>query len=144
MHPLNEKTGTVGLRCLVEAPKERVFRAWTDPNELLGWWDNLTEAETDLQKGGAFRLGWKMPGSPKLDVTTGEYREVHPPDRLVCTWSAGGGAETLVAVDFLERQKGTEVMLIHEGLPPGGVTEAYRKGWKEALEGLRKHLKGPS
>src|SRR6185437_11111195 len=44
----------------VTAPRERVWKAWTDPTELKQWWgpENVTipECEVDLRVGGKFYI----------------------------------------------------------------------------------------
>lgn len=75
------------------APRERVFRAWTEPEELKRWWgagDGFTTpiAEVDLRVGG---------------------RDVQRPSRLVYTWAWEGseGPETLVTVEFRDLGQST-------------------------------------
>ena len=71
-----------------DAPRERVWRAWTEPAELARWWGKRgwsTPPESvtlDVRPGGAFRLnsindedGREMP----LDTV---FREVREPERL--------------------------------------------------------------
>jgi uncharacterized protein YndB with AHSA1/START domain len=71
-----------------DAPRERVWAAWTDPAQIAVWWGRRgwsTPAESvtlDVRPGGVFRLnsindddGREMP----LDTT---YREVVEPERL--------------------------------------------------------------
>ena len=69
-----------------DAPRERVFAAWTEPERLKRWWGpgafRTTEAEVDLRPGGRYALTLE-PGAMHL---AGEFREVVPPERLVYTW----------------------------------------------------------
>ncbi len=70
------------------APRERVFQAWTDPEELKKWWgpDGYTtpSAEVDLKVGGSYRFAMKPPGG-EVFFLSGEYREVRAPEKLVYT-----------------------------------------------------------
>src|SRR4051812_17593427 len=72
-----------------DAPRERVWRAWTEPAEIARWWGKrgwntpVESVELDVRPGGAFRLnsiaetdGAEMP----LEAV---YREVVAPERLV-------------------------------------------------------------
>ncbi len=72
-----------------EAPRELVWKAWTEPERLVRWWGkrgwNAVPASItmDVRPGGVFRVtavneedGTEMP-------TEGVYREVVPPERLV-------------------------------------------------------------
>src|SRR5215510_13260682 len=88
------------------ATKERVFRAWTEPEELKKWWRpgegwSTPLVEVDLRAGGQFVLGAKPPVG-ELHVVRGEFHEVQPPDRLVYTWNIEGadGGQSVVTVEF--------------------------------------------
>ena len=78
-------TSTIILTRTVAATPERVFAAWTDAEELAGWWwPQLggTTYDVDARLGGWFRIH-----SPGIRATvTGVYTEVDPPRRLVFTW----------------------------------------------------------
>jgi|HubBroStandDraft_2_1064218.scaffolds.fasta_scaffold15293_4 uncharacterized protein YndB with AHSA1/START domain len=69
-----------------DAPRELVFRAWTDPKALVKWWGpngfTTTSQEFDLRPGGAWRL--VMHGPNGTDYP-GEFRfvEIAGPERLV-------------------------------------------------------------
>jgi uncharacterized protein YndB with AHSA1/START domain len=69
-----------------DAPRELVFRAWTDPKALVKWWGpngfTTTSQEFDLRPGGAWRL--VMHGPDGTDYP-GEFRfvEIAGPERLV-------------------------------------------------------------
>jgi uncharacterized protein YndB with AHSA1/START domain len=74
---------------VLDAPREVVWKAWTEPDQLARWWGPrgwstpLSGVTMDVRPGGAFRLtgvsdedGTEMP-------TQGIYREVVEPERLV-------------------------------------------------------------
>ena len=83
------------MRRLIDAPRERVFRAWTDP-EQLGWFFNPGTAlpderpEVDLRVGGQWRQRMVMGDSTEY-YTGGIYREIVEPERLAFTWGASDG-----------------------------------------------------
>lgn len=138
---------TLQLKRTFAAPREKVFRAWTDPEELKKWWGpegyGTPTAEVDLRVGGTYRLGMKK--LPKGDVfyLTGVYREVRPPEKLVYTWVWEGEAdlgETLVTVEFRDRGNATEVVLTHELFPNAKVRDDHNKGWSSCLDRLAKAL----
>lgn len=84
------EAGTVSLTVsrLVPAPPEAVFRAWTDPSEIMKWWApeglSVPFAEVDLRVGGGYRLGLQRPEADPF-YATGTYRVVDPPRKLVFT-----------------------------------------------------------
>lgn len=78
----------------LEAPRELVFQAWTDPVHLQ-WFANpphppLEPITVDLRVGGAWRLQM-IENEDKAYMTGGIYREIVPPEKLVFSWGAVGG-----------------------------------------------------
>lgn len=125
------------------APREQVFRAWTDPEELKKWWAagpgfTTPIAEVDLRIGGRYRLGMKPPDKDVIHVVGGIYREVQRPSRLVYTWAweNGDGTETLVTVEFRDKGSSTEVVLTHEGLASHESRDQHAHGWTGCLDSL--------
>lgn len=134
---------TLRLRRTFAAPRERVFRAWTDPKELKRWWGpkgySTPTADVDLRVGGRFRFG--MVKLPKGDLfyLSGTYREVRPYDRLVYTWVwevEPEFGEALVTVEFRDRGHSTEVVLAHELFPTEKARDDHDKGWTSCLDRL--------
>ena len=71
-----------------DAPKHRVYRAWTTPELVKRWWSGnrgeTTIAEIDLRVGGAWRC--VMVTDDGFEVAFhGEYREIVPNERIVST-----------------------------------------------------------
>jgi uncharacterized protein YndB with AHSA1/START domain len=56
---------TVRIARIVDAPREEVFRAWTEPEEIRKWWGpgefTCPEAHVDLRPGGSYRLAMVPP-----------------------------------------------------------------------------------
>jgi uncharacterized protein YndB with AHSA1/START domain len=127
--------------------RERLFRAWSRPEELLEWFSpegyRNPAADADVRPGGRFRIAMqKLPDGEPFYVN-GEYRVVDVPKRLVFTWTWEDPAEnvrdTVVTIDFIERQDGTEVVLTHERLP-AERRESHAQGWQALLAKLNHHL----
>jgi uncharacterized protein YndB with AHSA1/START domain len=131
------------VRRVLPGPPVEVFRAFTDPALMSRWMSPVgtAEAEVDLREGGRFRL--VMRGEDREIVHTGEYRTVRPPSLLVFTWRSPftGGAVSLVTVRLTERGPSTELVLVHEHLPPGAA-ESHTGGWGRMLDRLRTELAG--
>jgi len=74
-----------------EAPREVVFKAWTDPAQLKRWWGpkGFTNpvCEVDVRPGGAIRIHMRAPDGVVYPMT-GVFHEVAEPERLVFTSSA--------------------------------------------------------
>ena len=134
----------------IDAPRDAVFRAWTDPDQLRSWWGpgefRCPEAEVDLRPGGKYRLVMQ-PTSGDPFILAGTYREVEPPARLVYTWRwetgpAADGSESLVTVEFRDQGAGTEVVLTHTEFPATHGPAPYRMGWDGGFVKLEEFLAG--
>ena len=130
-------------------PAERIFRAWTDPEELERWWcpPGWTAAGLliDLRVGGEFRFGMRRIGTAEIVYSHGRFIEVRIPKRIVYTWNWENAfpemPETRVTVEFTPRERGTELTLIHEALPGIPLCLRHRTGWLDAFERLRSSVR---
>ena len=131
-----ETAGRVALTRTIAASPEQVFRAWTDPEQMMKWAcpDPGAELEiaSEVRPGGAFRIRMNMPDG--VHTAVGEYREVDRPNRVVYTWDweeegARMGVDTVITVDFVAVEGGTEVRLVHEGFPAPEHRDGHSAGW---------------
>jgi len=71
-----------------DAPKHLVWRAYTEPGLIERWWagerGEVTSAEVDLRVGGRWRYVMRAEGGFEVGFH-GEYREIVPHERIVCT-----------------------------------------------------------
>ena len=76
------------LTRLIDAPREKVYRAWTDPALLKQWFAPLPyttpAAELDVRPGGANLIVMRAPDGREMP-NRGVYLEVIPNERLVFT-----------------------------------------------------------
>ncbi len=71
-----------------DAPRERVWQAWTDPKQLAAWWGphGFTNpvVEADVRPGGRLRIVMRSPEGVDFPAV-GEFVAIEPPSRLVFT-----------------------------------------------------------
>ncbi len=135
---------SIRLTRLIKAEPARVFEAWTNPKHLNLWSapEGMdVEAEVDLKVGGRYRL--RMRGSDgTLFNAVGEYREIDPPHRLSYTWKweeeGNDHYETLVTIEFHDRDGATEVVLTHDLFPDAEIAGKHAEGWASCLNRLEK------
>ena len=76
------------LRRVIDAPVQRVYAAWTDPELLRQWLAPgnavASRAVADIAVGGAFRIEMRGTNGQRW-LARGVYREVAPLRRLVHT-----------------------------------------------------------
>ena len=131
-------TPVLELDRALAAPPDRVFRAWTDPDELARWFcpnpDLPTTAEVDLRVGGAYRIRMGT-----FEVA-GAYRKIDPPRTLAFTWGWATDAEParmLVTVTLAPLDGGgTRLRLRHERFADAEERASHAWGWTRSLERL--------
>lgn len=141
--------GELVIRRTFNAPRELVFRAWTEP-QLLAQWScprgfTCTEQRGELRVGGAFFARMRSSEGTEHRLR-GVYREIVPPERLVFThrWvdeSGTLGPETLVTVMLAERDGRTE-MMFHQGIFSSvEARDGHGHGWSSCFERLTELLR---
>src|SRR6266852_2787555 len=144
---------TLEIKRLIKAPRERVFEAWTDPEQLKKWFgpdDDMVVplAKVDLRVGGKYRIQMKRPDG-EFHTAVGTYREVNPPERLVFTWAweKDGSkpdfgevepSEMLVTLEFHARGQQTELVLRQERFASVESRDRHEQGWTGCFDKLEK------
>ena len=142
------------LERVVPVPPDRVWRAWTEPEQLKQWfcprpW-RTTECQIDLRPGGLFRTVMRSPEGEELPPNTGCFLEVVPNRRLVWTGALGPGFRpadhdddvpvftAIIAIEPVEG--GTKYTAIAMHRDPGGAAQhremGFHDGWGTALDQL--------
>jgi uncharacterized protein YndB with AHSA1/START domain len=127
------------------ASVERVFKAWTDANQLGQWFaptdDYTTKASVDLKVGHEYRIAITHKGG-NVHTILGTYRLIDPPRKLVYTWRWEGGpmADTLVTVDFAPDGNATKVTITHEQFTNTEDRDKHNEGWNGCLNRLQRTL----
>jgi len=143
------------------APRDRVFKTWTDAERMKGWWGpngfTTPVCRIDARPGGIFRSCMRSPDG-KDYWSKGVYREVVVPERIVCTdfFSDEAGnmvpptqygmspewpKEALLTVTFVEHDGKTKLTLRHAvGSAPATEREMCHAGWNESLDRLAAYL----
>ena len=136
---------TLTVRRLIRAAPERLFAAWTQPEQLRDWWGpegvDCVAPEVDLRVGGRYRIGNRFPDG-RVAWIAGEFEVIDPPYRLTYTWSLEGGADLAerVTVRFERRGDSTEVIVTHERIASEAVRDRHREGWEGCLAGLASYI----
>ena len=106
----------IHIERVFDAPRERVFAAFTDPELIPEWWGPTTVVDQmDVRPGGSWRfVARNADGSES--AFRGTYREVTPPERIVQTFEMEGPwgnvhVETFAFEDLGDRTKLTTTLL---------------------------------
>ena len=96
-NPKTDEEVTLELRRTYAAPRERVFQAWTEAEQLKKWFGPdfcmCPVFELDLRVGGRYRF--ILEESEGRHIAVGEYVEITPPDKLVFTMKWENASEDL-------------------------------------------------
>ncbi|MGI8827628.1 MAG: SRPBCC family protein [Chloroflexota bacterium] len=130
---------------LLNAPRDCVWRAWTDPKELATWWwpaKLRTTYDLHLHEGGTYRFRTAELEDRSVTELTGHFLEVREPERLVYTWRWTGvdGEETRVTVIFDDRGDQTEVRLTHEPFAEPEDRANHVVGWNSCIDRLEQKV----
>jgi uncharacterized protein YndB with AHSA1/START domain len=135
----------LSLTRIIRAPREKVFAAWTDPEQLRQWWGpgpvTCPEAEVDLREGGAYRLA-NREADGSITWISGRFERVRAPEELVYTWAVSflPDERTLVRVTFLPHADGTELTVVHERFAVEAVRDMHLQGWGACIDKLEAML----
>jgi uncharacterized protein YndB with AHSA1/START domain len=145
----------VRITHVFEAPRELVWRAWTEAEQLKRWFMphrfTVPACEVDLRPGGAYRMTVRAPDGTE-SPTAGEFKEVHPPERLVFTSTAFEGPDGLPMLEVLNTASFADLGDATEVTLHAVVTKASREiafalagmeeGWIQSFEKLDELLTG--
>jgi uncharacterized protein YndB with AHSA1/START domain len=132
---------------IFDAPRERVWRAFTDPKLIAQWWgrgNQVTVERMEVERGGHWRYVEEAPDG--VHGFEGRYREVSPPERLVQTfeWDGMPGYVAVTATNFEDlgdgRTRIITISLFHtteerDGMLSSGMEQGLSQSYA-ALEGL--------
>ncbi len=136
--------GTLKVARTIRAEPDAVFAAWTQPEHMKLWSApegmDVAIAEVDLTTGGRFHIQMKNAEGGEHNAR-GVYHEIERPSRLVYTWSWDeypDAGESLIVVEFKAVDGGTEVTMVHSGLPTEELVKEHEGGWTSCLNRLEK------
>ena len=147
--PPDTHTAEFSMTRHFNAPRELVWRAWTEEPELAQWLRpfgvSTDSVSFDVRVGGTYRYTMTHDETGEEFPTGGTFLEVEPMDRLVFTWDhPGAPVETapVITLTFSEHDGGTELVFHLRGIPGQPGDGNVYDGWHEALTNLNRYLEG--
>ena len=130
------------------APRDVVFRAWTDPEQLAQWWApegfSVAFLEMDIRPGGAWRKRMRSPEGTDY-WRHGVYLEVVEPERLVFTYISDDPVgdrdhETIVTIIFEDQGAKTLMTFRQAEFESVAARDSHRGGWTSCMERFAAYL----
>ena len=138
-------TNTIRLHRVLQAPPERVYRAFLDANAMVKWLppNGFTGQvhQLDAKVGGTYKMSFTNFTTNKSHSFGGEYLELTPNERIRYTDRFDDPnlpGEMVATITFKQVSVGTELNIVQEGVPAVIPAEACYLGWQESLTLLAK------
>lgn len=133
-------TGTIQLHRVLRAPPERVYKAFLDAAALAKWLPpngfTATVHAIDARVGGSYRMSFTNFSTDGGHSFGGDYLELVPGQRIVQVDRFDDPhlpGEMRKTITFTAVSCGTELQVLHEGIPAMIPPEACYLGWQESL-----------
>ena len=141
---------TLVLKRSFKAPVDIVYAAWTDPAQFVQWMGPNSDVmcdviEHDVRVGGRYAFSiTNLEG--KVHAARGAFRDVRENEKLVFTWTWDHvpETETLVTVEFRDKDGTTSLLLTHERHASAESRDNHGGGWTGALDKLERLVAQPA
>jgi uncharacterized protein YndB with AHSA1/START domain len=134
---------------LIDATPEEVFDAYTDPEEMRGWFTILdpgmmVENEIDLRVGGQWVSSWGF-SEDEMFRETQTFEVVDRPHRLVSrstgSDSEGNSQDTHVEITFQDEGGKTRMTIVQTGFVDEGTRDFFANtAWEGFFDRLSAYL----
>jgi len=128
----------------LRARPEKVYAAWTQPENLVQWFAQAQarpgslQADLDTRSGGRYRISFTDAASGEYHEVGGVYREVVPNERLQFTWAwhSTPERESLVTISFKPDSAGTLMVFHHAQFFDETARDNHQRGWSSFFDKL--------
>lgn len=144
---------------ILDAPRELVWEAWTDPERLTQWWGpkgfTTSTYKVDLRAGGGYFWCIKSPEGRDFGGV-GVFQEIVPLEKIVLieniadaagnllpasNYGMSGDGSFQITITFEDREGKTLLTFRDTGIPAGPMFEVTRELWNQSLDKLAENLK---
>jgi uncharacterized protein YndB with AHSA1/START domain len=148
--PVTAADQEVLITRIFDVPREQVFKAWTDPDEVAAWYGPehmdvpRAKVRIDLRVGGRWEVTMVPQGGGTEFAISYEILELVEPELIVMRsdpiHEAGMHEPTVVRVELHDHGAKTRMTLSDGPYPPAGRGHA-EAGYNAALEKLATRLR---
>lgn len=134
-------TTEIKVQRTIAAAPAAVFAAWLDPTVPGAFGNGHAKLIVDLRVDGLWY--WLTPdGTPHF----GRFLDISRPRRLQHSWMSPNtlGQESTVTVTFEPAGSGTQMTIVHSGLPDEALAKAHEGGWEGIMDAFTAGFAAPS
>jgi uncharacterized protein YndB with AHSA1/START domain len=146
---------TLVVSRVFDAPRDVVYRAWTDPKQVAQWFPpkdfTAPVCEVDARPGGVFRIVMKAPPGEPLNGAEfpgeGKFTEVVPNERIAFTFAGEGNVPPPLLMTVLFEAQGhktkvtvrqeTQTVEAYQVLVKTGASEGLNESFDKLADLLR-------
>lgn len=142
------ETRTLRFERVFKVSPQRLYDAWTKPEELIQWWGpetvTICDYSMDVSPGGFWTTTMLSPEGQKF-IVQGEYTRLEPPHRLGFTWAwlgeDGPGHKTEVDIRFEALDDGgTRMFFEQQVFADQEDRDNHGQGWESSMKCLDGYL----
>lgn len=129
----------ITVETTVDAPMEKVWRAYNNPQDIMQWnaasddW-HTTASSVDLRVGGAFSSRMEArDGSMGFDFA-GTYTKIIPHELIAYSFG-----DRMAQITFKESSQGVVVRVTFDSEPTNSI-EQQRAGWQSILDNFKRYV----
>lgn len=146
--PSNMENRTLRISRDYNAEPQKVFDAWTKPEQLVQWWGpegvHIPAHKLDVREGGAWRTVMENDKGEQF-IVSGVYKTVEIANRLVFTWAweqedGSRGYQSEVDILFEAISDGTRLNIVHSVFEDNESRDQHNMGWTSSLNCLEAFL----
>jgi len=137
---MSDSSNTIRLHRVLRAPAERVYKAFLDPDALCRWlppYGYLGKIDRiDSREGGGYHMSFTNFGTGHSHSFESTFLELIPGERIRIADKfddPGLAGNMTKTITLLAVSCGTEIEILHEGLPSAIPAEMCTLGWQESL-----------
>jgi uncharacterized protein YndB with AHSA1/START domain len=137
---MSNSNNTVTLHRILRAPAERIYKAFLDPDALARWMPPYGYTgkvhEIDANVGGGYRMSFTNFATGHSHSFESKFVELIPDERIRLSDKfddPGLAGDMTKTITLRAVSCGTEIEILHEGLPSAIPAEMCYLGWQESL-----------
>ena len=141
---------TLIITRMFDAPRELVFKLWSDPKHLIRWMGPRNypamSVDNDFRVGGKWRIGLRAADGSGVLWQNGVYREIEPPGKLAFTfaWEGTKGGtppnETFVTLELEDVDGRTRMTFKQFLFDTVSNRDGHNGGWNSAFDRFDDYL----